>query len=221
MYFLYNIYKYFTKLLRSSILLLVLIREKVMCKGSYECSHGTPAEYQPSEEAKNAMEEAIGELSKNPGSVQPIGRRFFGTQRYAMMGWYHDEENSRLVELCVSYIDRGRIANYLLNPHRSRQTVRTVSVAHVGLDHPEGATPYRLFMYHAQTNSLDTCSYDDYQADRLAVPTLGGSELMRESYDEAVRLGEDIVTPEQEGDLINSLRLGGQLGWRVEYSDQC
>lgn len=197
----------------------VLSKEKTMCKASYECPYGTPEEYKPSPEVKAAMEEALVMLSKLPDAVQPVGKRFLGVQKLRMMGGYHDVENNQLVDVAITYIDRGRIVNSLLNPHRPRQSIRTISVAHISLDAPTGAEPYRLFFYHVPTGKLDTCFYDDYQADGLAVSGFGTSEIMRERYEEAVRLGEDIVTSQQEADLVRSLLLGTQVGWQTKYTD--
>lgn len=192
-----------------------------MCQRSYECDYNASAEYQPSEQVRSAFKEAAAALSQAPGSVRPVGRRFFGAQRYVMSGWYLDQKNKRIVELCVNYIDRGRIANYLLNPHGNKQRVQTVSIAHVNLDvDPEEPKPYRLFMYRQLEDRLDTCVYNDYQADTLAVSGLGSSVLMSEQYDEAVRLGEDVVTDEQAADLVRSLELGITQGWRTEYDDE-
>ncbi len=190
-----------------------------MCSGSYECNHTPPEAYRPSQEVKTTMRAALAALNEVPGSVRPIGKRFLGMQRFQMMGWYHDEESNQLVELCATFIDRGRISNFLFNPHRSRQSIRTISVAHISLDDSEGAMPYRLFLWHIPTDKLDTCIYDDYEADRLAVPSLGSSVVMQERFEEAVMLGEDVVTLDQEQDLIRSLAIGSQVGWQTQYMD--
>jgi hypothetical protein len=191
-----------------------------MCSGSYERAKQpfNPEMYKPSPEVRGTIGETLEELMQSPNYTMPIGRKLFGTQHYVTSGWFRDEQANRVVELKAHWLERGAVANYFLNPHRPRLLVRTVSVAHIEpieLDDGERrAGPYRLFFFNAPKDRIDTCEYDDYEADAHAVEGLGASEIMREHLELARQTGDDILTPQTENQLIDSLRLGNEIGWQ-------
>jgi hypothetical protein len=178
-----------------------------------------PELYEPSPEVQGALAETLDVLMQDPHSTIPIGRRLFGTQHYLTSGWFHDEEMDRLVEVKAHWLEWGRIANFFLNPHRPRVSVRSVSIAHIQPiecdDDSIRGGPYRLFFFNAPCNRIDTCAYDDYEADASAVQGLGDSQMMREQLEAARQSGDDVLTPQLENQLIDSLNLGNKIGWQA------
>ena len=191
-----------------------------MCSGSYERIQPRSLErFRPSSDVRGALSSTLGMLMESPEHTMPVGRKLFGVQHYMTGGWFYDEENNRVIEFKSHWLERGLVANFVLNPHRSRRTVMTISVAHIEVgdatNGEQGALPYRLYFYRPDANVIDTCQYDDYEADSGAVQGLGDSQIMREQLDLARELGEDALTPQTEDQLVRSLYTGCEVnGWQ-------
>ncbi len=191
-----------------------------MCGASNErIQPRNPEDYRASNDVRGALNATFNMLKDSPEHTVPIGRKLFGVQHYMTAGWCYDEANGRVVEFKAHWLERGLVANFMLNPHRPRRSVQAMSVAHIETgdigDESRGPLPYRLYFYSPRTNAIDTCQYDDYEADMGAIQGLGGSEMMREQLEQAQSLGEDVLTPETEEQLVYSLFTGCKItGWQ-------
>ncbi len=168
---------------------------------------------------RDALSTTLGMLMEGPEHTVPVGRKLFGVQHYTTGGWFYDEDNRRVVEFKSHWLERSSLANFVLNPHRPRRSIMTVSVALIevgdAINGEQGALPYRLYFYRPEADAIDTCQYDDYEADSGAVQGLGDSQIMREQLDLARELGEDVLTPQTEVQLVRSLHAGCEVnGWQ-------
>lgn len=177
-----------------------------------------PEVYKASKEVRAVMYETANVLISTPGNTVPNGR-FLGANYNISTGWYQDDEAGRIVEMKARWLERWRVANYLTNPHGPRKLLQYVTVSHIepaetGSENFKPG-PYTMFAYKALKNRIDTCRYDDYEADMLTVQGFGGSsEMMREQMETAKQLGTDILAPAAEAELIKSLHLGNMVGWQ-------
>lgn len=189
-----------------------------MC-GSYNTreSGSNPNAYLPSAEVDAVMYQTANTLIQTPGITVPNGK-FLGTHYNVSAGWCNDDETGKVIEVKARWLERGRVLNALINAHAPRKLLQYVSVAHIEPVEAEGGQkpgPYKLFFYNALDHHIDNCQYDNYEADMVTAQTFGESpNLMREQYMEAMRVGDDVLTPQGEGELIRSLRLGNMVGWQ-------
>jgi len=168
--------------------------------------------YRPSGVLRAKLLSTINRLRSDAEYTQTVGS-LLGTTHYKTSGWTHDEQSGNLIELTAEWMEKRKL-------FRRSQTSTVLKSIAVWVREPSDQQtgrfivkgPYREFRYNNKDDTIKTYNCkESYPVDTEGFTTL--TTEMITGYMQAQAMGEDIVFPDLEEELIGYLDRADEAGW--------